>query len=222
MYAKGRRIFVSAARFYLDAFLGSVDFFGKVLDVGGKKAGKRGYFHPPMENVASWEYANIDPSVYPDFVCDAASIPVCDGTYDWVVLTEVLEHVADPEAVLFECCRVLRIGGTIVASMPFLYPVHADPHDFRRWTPAMIRRAFVAAGFDVRELSPRGGVVAVVLDLVNYYSDRPDLSLCGKIFRVVFVRLAPAVLFFDRWAKYKNEITTGYTIVAVKKTKGNA
>jgi SAM-dependent methyltransferase len=208
--------FVSATRYYLDRFLSEVPFSGRVLDMGGKKEKRRGSFCPPLDKVASWEYVNTDPATSPDHLCSAESVPVRDASYDWVVMTEVLEHVAEPAAVLKECFRLLKPSGTLVASMPFLYPVHADPHDFQRWTPVKIRREFEKAGFQVQEISPRGGIVAVMLDLVNVYNDAPELTWGMKIFRPIFVIIAPAILFFDRWTRYKNELTTGYLIRAVK------
>ena len=44
----------------------------------------------------------------------AESLPVADGVADVVVAGEVLEHVADLDAVVAEAARVLRPGGTLV------------------------------------------------------------------------------------------------------------
>jgi 2-polyprenyl-6-hydroxyphenyl methylase / 3-demethylubiquinone-9 3-methyltransferase len=45
---------------------------------------------------------------------DAGAIPLDDGCADVVVAGEVLEHVADLDAVVAEACRVLRPGGLLV------------------------------------------------------------------------------------------------------------
>jgi 2-polyprenyl-6-hydroxyphenyl methylase/3-demethylubiquinone-9 3-methyltransferase len=42
------------------------------------------------------------------------AVPLADGCADVVVAGEVLEHVADDVAVLAECSRLLRPGGTLV------------------------------------------------------------------------------------------------------------
>jgi len=63
-------------RHYLDAELSRTDFRGKILDVGGSKTNRRGSFIPPMKNVISWEYLNIDPSAKPDYLCPADKIPL--------------------------------------------------------------------------------------------------------------------------------------------------
>src|ERR1700712_5909199 len=42
------------------------------------------------------------------------AVPLADGCADVVVAGEVLEHVEDDVAVLAECARLLRPGGTLV------------------------------------------------------------------------------------------------------------
>ena len=145
---------ISFRRHYLDQFLKQTSFHGKVLDIGGKKEGRRGNFRPPLKDVESWEYLNSNPSTNPDYNCDAEKIPVVSNSYDMVVMTEVLEHLAQPSLVLKECARILRNNGALVVTIPFLYPIHSDPQDFQRWTPEKIRLEFELAGFILEKLNP--------------------------------------------------------------------
>jgi 2-polyprenyl-6-hydroxyphenyl methylase/3-demethylubiquinone-9 3-methyltransferase len=45
---------------------------------------------------------------------DVASLPFADESAEVVCAGEILEHVAEPAAVIREACRVLRPGGTLV------------------------------------------------------------------------------------------------------------
>ena len=50
-------------------------------------------------------------------------LPFADGSFDVVLLNEVIEHVQDDAATLREACRVVRPGGHVVVYAPNrLYP----------------------------------------------------------------------------------------------------
>lgn len=53
---------------------------------------------------------------------DARSLPFSDGTFDRVIVAEVLEHVPDDERAVAELTRVLRPGGTLAATVPRWFP----------------------------------------------------------------------------------------------------
>lgn len=65
---------------------------------------------------------DIDPGLLareqsaPRLVADALALPLHDGTVGTVLLRYVLQHVADPVAVLAEVRRVLRPGGQVVVT----------------------------------------------------------------------------------------------------------
>lgn len=47
-------------------------------------------------------------------------LPLADASFDVVCLSEVLEHLVDPDLALIEARRVLRAGGTLLVSTPNL------------------------------------------------------------------------------------------------------
>lgn len=100
---------------------------------------------------AGWNYRGLDA------VADLEQIPFGPGAFHFVLCTETLEHVPRPGVVLRELRRVLRPGGTLALSVPFLNPVHQEPHDYFRYTPYGLRRLLTDAGFEVEEISAAGG-----------------------------------------------------------------
>lgn len=98
-----------------------------------------------------------------DIVGDAQSLPLRGGCADTVLATEVIEHLPDAMAFLGEIHRVLRPGGVLILSAPFMEPIHEEPRDFVRFTPYGLRSLLERSGFDVRELSARGGWWSVVV-----------------------------------------------------------
>jgi SAM-dependent methyltransferase len=53
---------------------------------------------------------------------DAGRLPFADGSFDRVIASEVLEHIADDGAALYELARVLRRGGTMAVTVPSYVP----------------------------------------------------------------------------------------------------
>jgi len=190
---------------------------GDVIDIGGKKENKRGDFRPPLSQVKSWRYANIDKSTDPDYCCSAESIPVSDNYFDTAFLCEVLEHLEKPEEVLREAFRILNRGGNVIISAPFLFPVHADPYDFQRWTETKIRLALESIGFSDIKITPMGGTGAVIHDIL-FTSFNKIQNKHGKSLSFLGLRLTePIFSILDKAFKTTEKaITTGYFVTAVK------
>jgi len=212
----------SFRRKYLDNWLqkDAAPFIrGKVLDVGGKKKQKRGSFNPDLIATDSWHYLNIDKTTGPDILADAANIPVEPGTYDTLILCEVLEHIEEPESVLAEAFRVLKPEGCCIITIPFLIPIHADPDDFTRLTNEKLRRILAKSGFDVKEVTTMGGVFSVISDLLRfaYVNRRKEFSGMSKLALKILLPISRKIQFFDFASPCAASIiTTGYGVVAVK------
>lgn len=49
-------------------------------------------------------------------------------------MAEVLEHVTDPHAAARGVCELLKPGGRLVLTVPFMFPIHDRPYDHFRYT----------------------------------------------------------------------------------------
>ncbi|UWZ40601.1 class I SAM-dependent methyltransferase [Dactylosporangium roseum] len=94
--------------------------------------------------------------------------PVPDGTFDGVLSTQVLEHVADANAYLREAFRLLRPGGTLVLSTHGVWEEHGG-QDLWRWTADGLALQAERAGFTVeRKVKLTCGPRALLL-LLRWY-----------------------------------------------------
>jgi ubiquinone/menaquinone biosynthesis C-methylase UbiE len=93
--------------------------------VGGAR--RRGAFRPPP--AARWIVADIDRANGAHVGADVQALPFRDAAFDAIKATELLEHVPDVPRALAECRRVLRPGGHLVITVPFLERLHSDPGD---------------------------------------------------------------------------------------------
>ena len=117
-------------------------------------------------------------------------MPFRDESFDTVLLLEVLEHVAEPERVLAEIQRVLRIGGVLLLSMPFLYPLHDSPHDYQRYTAPGLMHAVKRAGMHCSEPVPRNpGIHNVALLAAIACADGVLSATRERRWRLVFAPL---------------------------------
>ncbi|MEO3802965.1 methyltransferase domain-containing protein [Nonomuraea sp. B1E8] len=90
---------------------------------------------------------------------DGERLAFPDGCFDAAVAGELLEHVADPRAVLTELHRVLAPGGTLLVSVPHGLMPH---HDHRRTFYRAGLRRLINPLFKVGELTVLARHIAVV------------------------------------------------------------
>jgi SAM-dependent methyltransferase len=98
-----------------------------------------------------------------DIVYDGKTIPFAENTFDIVFCTEVMEHVPEPLAFLEEIYRVLKPGGKVIMTTPFLVPLHEEPYDFFRYTKHGIKHLFTKTGFDEIRIQPFGEYFGVII-----------------------------------------------------------
>lgn len=160
----------------------SVQLRGRILDVG---CGVQPYraLMTAAESVIGLELDTEQSRVRKnaDAYYDGRSIPFESASFDGVVCNQVLEHVFEPEQFIREIGRVLAPSGTLVLSVPFVWPEHEQPWDSQRYSSFGLKALLQRNGFHVldhKKLVTGGAAIcALVADWVNGKARRAPLPL---------------------------------------------
>jgi SAM-dependent methyltransferase len=142
----------------------------RFLDVGCGDLRYRRYAEKP-----GWECVFSDFEARAEGVSirlDVHALPFKDESFDTILITEVLEHLANPGVALREIRRVLRYDGDVILTVPFIWGLHEIPFDFYRYTEFGLCHLLQDAGLDLIYIQRRGDFIGVCLALsTNFHAN---------------------------------------------------
>lgn len=141
---------------------------GRLLDLGCGKAPLFGMYRRRVDTVTCVDWGNsLHDNQFIDQEVDLTKrLPFGDGSFDTIVLSDVLEHIPTPSALCHEIARILAPGGKLLMNVPFYYPIHEEPYDFYRYSRFALVRLLEGAALGVVSLEPVGGAPEIVADIV--------------------------------------------------------
>ena len=139
-----------------------------IFDIGAKDArGSYAFGAPPKDSRVVCVDIEDGPGV--DLVADAHDMHMVeDGSIDCVITVSTLEHVRYPQRVMKEILRILKPGGVLYVSVPFVFPFHSDPHDNYRFSSDGVR--ILCEDFDCIESGFNRGPASTTCHLLVHFS----------------------------------------------------
>lgn len=152
---------------------------GKVLEIGAYGNPSYGRFFKNKIGID----IKTGPGV--DLVASVYELPFGEEEFDLVLCLSVLEHLEEPSRAIKEMRRVLKPGGKILVSVPFMFPIHDAPGDYWRFTKFGLRKLF-SDGWEIEKIKAETGTqetFAVLFQRLAYQAKfRLDKIIKLKLF----------------------------------------
>ncbi len=201
-------------------------FKGKLLDVGCGIMPYRELILNHNKNVVSYIGLDFESSIdkeyslgKPDLFWTGDIIPVADSSIDTIIATEFFEHCPYPEKIMAEMLRVLKPGGVLFFTVPFLWNLHVVPYDEYRYTPFSLQRHLLTAGFINIDLKALGGIDASLAQMMAiWYRHRPMRSLYKKYLSSLFITVIKRLIKSDSKVDKGQLFTEGSMVTGLSGT----
>ncbi len=115
--------------------------------------------------VSGHDHANEDIDVY----YDGKHLPFADASFDSIFSSEVFEHIFNLPQILDELYRVLKPGGHLLVTVPFVWDEHEIPYDFARYTSFGLTHILREKGLELVSAKKTTNYVATLFQMWNAY-----------------------------------------------------
>jgi SAM-dependent methyltransferase len=173
---------------------------GIVLDVGcGEKP-----FKVEIERLSDayfgvdWPSTSHDTNEINVFANISEGFPFKDESVDTILSFQTMEHLPEPTVFLEESFRVLRKGGKIILTTPFMWGIHEAPHDYYRYTEYGLRYLLAKTRYHSIHVVPNTGYWTMAGLRLNYHLNRHSGRLAKPIVNLIFWLVQKMAIILDR------------------------
>lgn len=142
---------------------------GKAVDLGGGSSGSYLRFIPERLTLVRTDYQGEGLDAFVDI---SNALPFSHDSFDAVLLLNALYVVPDPQAVLREIMRILKPGGKLILSTPYLMAEMREPHDYYRFTSEWLEETLNGIGFENLEIIAIGERFTTIANLIDGFGTR--------------------------------------------------
>lgn len=154
---------------------------GRILDLASGTKKPSYYRFLKVDDASDIISVDISDERKPEIKADLEKpFPFPEKEFDYVFCFNLLEHIYNHSNLINEAHRVLKEGGKLIGTVPFLGSVHGDPDDYFRYTKSALNNIFKQAGFQNIKIEALGyGPFAVCYYMTEF--------LLPKFLRPIFV-----------------------------------
>lgn len=161
---------------------------GKILDVGCGTKPYQMYFDVK-------EYIGLEiegKKKNADRYYDGKIIPFANESFDSVITSQVLEHVFNPDGFLLEINRVLKPGGVLLLTVPFVWDEHEQPFDYARYSSFGLCHLLENHGFEISEHRKSMDDARIIFQMINAYIYKKTITHNSKLnLLITLILMAP-------------------------------
>lgn len=161
-----------------------------------------------------------------DIVSDICSIPLPTEYADYILCTEVFEHITHPIEALTEMSRILKKGGTLIFTAPLGSGQHQKPyHFYGGYTRYFYETFFPKNNLTITTLAPNGGLFAHCIELLwrgQYVVDSLRATglrgkICAPFLQLFLFNIPTVILLALEKLRLVEDYTVGFHVIAIKK-----
>lgn len=141
---------------------------GILLDLGCGDAALYEMYKPFVEKIICTDWPKtLHYASYIDFQINLNNnFPIKDDLFDTILITDVLEHIANPDNLWKEMTRILKPGGKIILSVPFFHLLHEEPYDYFRYTEFRLKMYCEENNLTILKIYSYGGSLEIFFDFI--------------------------------------------------------
>ena len=173
--------------------------------------------------LTSKEVVHIDKAKYCDIFYDGKAFPITSCSVDKVISNQVLEHVFTQDLFISEIHRILKPGGLLLLSVPFVWDEHETPYDYIRYTSFGIRHFLINNGFEITEQLKNTSYLETVFQMLSAYVALISSGLNKYIRAPIIVFLCSVIqligIIASKVLSRREDFYLDNIVLAVKKEK---
>ena len=189
----------------------------KLLDVGAGDCQYQDYFKNLVyksQDVKNNQRKNIN------YVSDVKSIPIKNNSFDYILCTQVLEHLKEPHLAFKEFSRILKKNSKVFLTTHLVFEEHMVPVDYFRFTRYGLKYLAESNGFRVEKINPQGGRFIVLAKEIQVLPLRIIKNkYLGFLFYIILLLplfLTSLLLFLLDFLDKEKSLTLAYECIFVK------